>query len=462
MPLLFTLTYLAMVGLTGYVALWAVLGSERRHWAGIAGLSFAGGLGIWGMVLFLASVAGFAPNRMLAVAVSILTIAALVLLCFLQRLMKPSVPTPLGRHWDANSVLGALAAVVIVLTAANVAAEALTPGLFDIDSYAIWIFKAKIIASEPLRPMPSALLDPSLSFSHQDYPLGFPLVVAGDYAVVGGIDVQLGKVVLVPIYLSLIAVIYAALRGMSRRANAVTVTAVFAAIPVLRQHAGLPVAEVMLVLMHACTLVLLVEWMEGEGRGKLLVAGAFAAFAAFTKNEGLALLPIVFLAALVFAFVRRRNRLLDVFFAFIVCMAILAPWLVYRHFLPHTHEDYGGKLSSLSTVLNDLPRLHQVLPAYLGHLMEFNTVGGIWLVLVAAAWAGWRAFGRLPVVLLWFILLAHLALYAVTFMVTPWELDVLIPMVASKLILHVAPAAVLLIAMHLSSFGSPMPARLAE
>jgi 4-amino-4-deoxy-L-arabinose transferase-like glycosyltransferase len=196
------------------------------------------------------------------------------------------------------------------------------------------------------------------------------------------------------------------------------------------------------------------EWTEETGRRKLILAAAFAAFAAFTKNEGLALLPIIYFAAIIFASARRQKLTIDVFYAILVGMALIAPWLFYRHFLPHTHEDYGGKLSSLATVLNHLPRLRQVLPPYLEHLIEFNTVGGIWLVLIVTAWAGWRAFGRPPVALLWFILLAHLALYAVTFMVTPWELDVLIPMVTSKLLLHIAPAAALLIGMHLSQFRS--------
>jgi hypothetical protein len=453
MSLLLALIYLAMVGLTGYAALSAVLGSARRHWATIAGLSFAGGVGIWGTILFLASLAGFTPNRTVLILISFATVALLVFLRFRERLLLPSKPASLRKKWDARSILGGFAAVVIVLTAVNVAVEALTPGLYDIDSYAIWLLKAKIAASQPLRPVPDFLRDPSLSFSHQDYPLGFPLIVAGAYAATGGIDVQLGKLVLLPIYLSLVAVIYAALRGMVRRADALAITAVFAAAPVLRQHAGIPVAEVLLVLMHACTLVMLWEWMEKGGRRNLMVAGAFAAFAAFAKNEGLALLPLIFLAALIFACIRRRRQLvLDAFLSILLATALIAPWLIYRHFLPHTHEDYGGRLSSFSTVVNDLRRLRQVLPVYLGHLMEFNTVGGIWLVLIVAALIGWRAFGRLPVVLFWFILLAHLAVYAATFMVTPWDLDILIPMVTSKLLLHIAPTAALLIGMHLWQF----------
>src|ERR1019366_3383173 len=130
MPLLFTFTYLAMVGLTGYAVLSAVFGSDRRHWAGSAVLSFAGGLGIWGIVLFLASVAGFAPSRTILVVVSFATITVLVLLGLSRRLMRPSMPTPPGKKWDASSILGGLALAVIVLTAGNVAAEALTPGLF--------------------------------------------------------------------------------------------------------------------------------------------------------------------------------------------------------------------------------------------------------------------------------------------------------------------------------------------
>jgi 4-amino-4-deoxy-L-arabinose transferase-like glycosyltransferase len=227
---------------------------------------------------------------------------------------------------------------------------------------------------------------------------------------------------------------------------------------VLVLHAGQAVAEAPLVLMHACSLVLLLRWMTtGGGRGDLIACAAFAAFAAFTKNEGLALLPIVLAAALAAAVAakadQRRKLLRDWLVAALTAAVLIAPWLVYRARLPKTHEDYGTKLTHVQTVLANVPRLGQVLPHYLGLFVQFEAAGPIWAVLVIIALVGWRRFGRREVLVLWAVLIAHLALYVATFLVTPWDLNVLMPMVGPKLMMHASPAAALLIAMHLDGSG---------
>jgi hypothetical protein len=61
---------------------------------------------------------------------------------------------------------------------------------------------------------------------------------------------------------------------------------------------------------------------------------------------------------------------------------------------------------------------------------------------------GWRAFRFRFVVLLWILLVAHIGLYILIFMVTPWPLEILMPWVAGKLLMHASPAAALLIGLH--------------
>jgi len=439
--------YLLLIILLGYVSTSLLLAGPRWHWAELIGMSMAGGFGLLGIILFDLSLLGARPSR--NVLVSIAVIAGAVLIGLRRRMPKPSWPRPVIWRCDPQILLAAVACVLLIAAISNVAVESLTPGLADIDAYAIWMLKAKIVAAEALRPIPHFLLDPSLSYSHQDYPLGMPLVVAGMYAAIGGVDEQLGKTVLLPIYLALVLVVYSALARRLNRWIAIVVTVVFAAAPVVVQHAGIAEAEVTFVLMHACCLVLLLRWMQEGGWRPLTASAAFAAFAAFTKNEGLALLPVVGLIALGFAVGRHRIR--EWVIAAAVAVLLIGPWIIYRRHLPHTHEDYGGKLTSIATIVADLPRLRQVLPQYLGYFWEFNSAGVIWPLLLMAAAVGWRAFGQLPVVLLWTLLLVHLGLYLASFVVTPWDLNTLIPMVSPKLLMHAAPAAVLLIGLHISA-----------
>ena len=137
--------------------------------------------------------------------------------------------------------------------------------------------------------------------------------------------------------------------------------------------------------------------------------------------------------------------------AVVVAGLLIGPWIVYRTHLPRNHEDYGSRLINISTLVKNLPRLRELAPMYFGQFWELQTAGGIWLVLPIAAVIGWRAFARPPVLLLWAILFTHMMLYLATFVVTPWDLKILIAMVGPKLLMHIAPTAMLLVALHLST-----------
>ena len=447
MDLLHCAMYLLLILLLGYVTASLLLATARWHWAELIGISMAGGFGLLGIILFDLSLLGARPSHVVLIPIAV--VSGALLICLRHRMSRPSWPRSVVWRFNPRMILAAGAFVLICAAIANAAAESLTPGLADIDAYAIWMLKAKIAATEALRPIPHFLLDPSLSYSHQDYPLGMPMVMAAMYSAIGDVDEQLGKIVLLPVYLALVLVIYAAVARRLNRWTAIVISAVFAAAPVVVQHAGIAEAELTFVLMHACCLVLLLRWMENGGWRTLTASAAFAAFAAFTKNEGLALLPVVGLIALGPAIKRQQIR--EWMLAVAVALLLIGPWIIYRRHLPHTHEDYGTKLTSIATIARDLPRFWQVLPRYLGYFWEFNSAGVIWPLLIVAAGIGWRAFRQLPVVLLWTLLLAHLGLYLATFVVTPWDLNTLIPMVSPKLLMHASPAAVLLIALHLSN-----------
>ena len=336
---------------------------------------------------------------------------------------------------------------LILLGVCNVSARAGWPALLNIDSFAIWMFKAKWVLHQPLRPVPPEFWDPALSYSHQDYPLSFPFLVAGLYAAIGRIDEQLLKTILIPIYLALIAVSYSALRNMNRRALAVVVTALFVASPTLSANAGFGVAETPLILAYTCGLVMLLRYLETSQAGCLWLAGFFSAVAAFTKNEGLALLPVIGVAMLMS--LRTRVQLRHIATAAVVMAVSIGPWLLFRMHLPRTHEDYGTKLTSAQVIIQNLPRLGRVLREFLGRCFNAQSAGLLWMVFLLAAAIGWRGFQQRSVLILWFILIAQLALYIGTFLVTPWNLDELLPMISGKLLVQASPVAALLIKLHL-------------
>lgn len=453
--LVFVLAYLLVVAAAGYAVVAAAVGPGERHWTELAGLSFAAGAAVVPWLFFLASVAGTKPSRGGLAALAAAAAVGLACLVYRGRLPTPSVPAPRRRGPDPVMLLGGLAAVTVGFAVANVVAGATAPGLADIDAYAIWAFKAKVASLQPLRPVPAALTAPGLSYSHEDYPLGFPLLVAGAYAAAGRLDVAAGKLVLVPVYLALVGVVYAGVRRHHRRGIAVAVAAVVVAAPTLAHNARVSAAETPLVLMFAAAASLLLRWTEDGRRGDLLLSAGFAAAAAFTKNEGLGLLPVYAVAAAVVAATAldRRRRLRDLAWAAAVAAAFVGPWLVYRLGLPKTHEDYGSKLASPAALLHGLPRLPSVATAFAARPFSAPQAGLLWYVLALSAAFGWRALARAPARLLWGLLLAQLGLYTLTFVVTPWDPAELVPMIGDKLAAQASPVVALLIAVHLRAAG---------
>jgi len=443
MPLFCAGLYLVLLFAVGFALLSTIAGASNRHWAFLLGASFAGGMSILSLILFIASLLGSVPGRMILIATGLVTAGCLILLKSKRRLCR----IQRRERWAAGTIsdrmIGLIAIVLLLSALVNVAATSLTPGLADVDAYAIWMFKAKVLAAQPLRPIPYSLLLPAFSYSHQDYPLSMPLIVAGMYAAVGGVDEQLGKACLLPTFAAAGLVLYAALRDRLSRSKAGLLTGVFLGSGVMVQHAGMAVAEMPLVLQHSICLIFLLRWLQAYRPADLIGCASFAAFAAFTKNEGLALLPLVGLAALSGAI---RLRLVKQWvIAAAIALILLLPWLVYRSELPRSHEDYGSKLTSPLAILHAIPRFAKVLGLFASELVDLRTAGCLWLLLIAGAAIGWRAWRCQATIILWALLVAHLALYLLTFLVTPWEPQTLIPMVGPKLLMHAGPLAILLI-----------------
>jgi hypothetical protein len=470
--------YLALVLMLGYAIVCATSQSRTRHWVGLISLSFAAGSGVLPLLLFAISIAGFKPSRPVLIGIAIIAIAAIIWLGKNGRIIQPSVPS--RRHkFDPLSFVGLLSLGLIAAAGCNITAFASWPGLLDIDSFAIWMLKAKWVYFDALRPMLAVFHDPILSYSHQDYPLSLPFLVAGLWAAIGHVNDNAAKLLLVPTWCAMTGMMYSAIRRFHRRATALAVTAVFCTAPTLAYKAGLLVAETPLLLAMVGTATQLLRWMEEGETGDLILAGLFAAIAAFAKNEGLAMLPVVAVAALIVAIVRNfktpvlsdseepgpiadtpgtsgylrtgvpKNPPGDFLLSAVICIIAIGPWLIYRTHLPRTHEDYGTKLLRPSAFLKHLPQLSEILNKFIGRLFDFPRVGLIWALLVMTTVLSPRALRRLSVWVLWCILLVQLSLYLATFIVTPWDLQILIPMITPKLQTQASGIAALIIALNL-------------
>jgi hypothetical protein len=129
-----------------------------------------------------------------------------------------------------------------------------------------------------------------------------------------------------------------------------------------------------------------------------------------------------------------------------------AAWLIWNHSLPRTHEDYGSKLLS-PLLAAHLPRLKQIIPEMLVQATNPQAWGLLWILAGMVALSGWRAMAQRYLLAVWILLAMHLASYVLAYVVTPWNLNVLMPATMDRLLLHTAPAVFLLAGWHWAEAG---------
>ncbi len=103
--------------------------------------------------------------------------------------------------------------------------------------------------------------------------------------------------------------------------------------------------------------------------------------------------------------------------------------------------------------MTDLPKLKQIIPAMVVQTTDVQTWGLLWILAGVMAFWGWRALTRPCVLALWILLGLHLMSYALAYSVTPWNLNVLMPMTMDRLLLHAVPAVIFLAGWHWAAVG---------
>lgn len=445
--------YVAVLFCLGYAAVALIYAGRRLGLVEACGLTLCLGAGNLSLLLFISSLFGHPPSRMVLAAGAL--IALLVLSALAWRGLLPGVslvtagdfaPRPL---W-AVIVGGAFLAYLF----AAVGVDSLSFPLYDWDGFAIWGLKAKVLYTTSLRERPEYFFQPPLSFSHQDYPLLVPLLTAGVYGAVGQVSDSLGKMPQLLFYMALACIMYRALRWQLPRGAAAMLALIGISVPVLVRWAGAGNADLALTTFYGASVYYLVRgrW-EGDCRS-LVLAGLLTGFMAFSKNEGLALAGINILVLALFSLRRLRGtpgKMLVLFF--LSAALVLAPWLWWSQDLPRTHEDYASRLT-ITEILGNLDRLGTIFGELGRQIIDWERWGLLWGLLIFVTILGYRGLKRPHVQALWLLFGGHVALYVLVYLVTPWDLGELLAISLDRLLLHLVPTAVLLAGLHIAEFLS--------
>jgi len=350
------------------------------------------GLGLTSIFFFAASLIANEP-RGLAAGMDGLAIAGLSW-CLWRKppaaAAKPRPPARTGLLVTAlvGSILGQAAVVAVVVSARAYEAEPL--GSWD--GWAIWNMHARFLFHAGPH-WADALRQPTLNWTHPDYPLLVPASVARAWAWVGR-DAPLASGLVSGAFGAATAGLLMAATARLRPALvAFTGGLVLLGTPFFVTFASNEHADIPLGFFILATLTLLaLSQRGGHPAGALALAGLTAGLAAWTKNEGLLFAMVVSFALVARELVRGSPRLAGAFLGGL--LAGLLPVIYFKVMLAPPGDLVSGGITARLGQLLDASRHRLILASLWRDAMRF----GEWcfapflVMLLPLAGPGWRRF----------------------------------------------------------------------
>ena len=358
-----------------------------------------------------------------------------------------------------DPVIGALVGISMLLLATYAASLFIHPAV-TWDAVAFWLFKAKLFfIDQHVDPATSALASiPDLDINrNQEYPPLYSLMVASTWVLAGRIEEALGNAVNLLGLVSVVATLTSVLRPLLGIRLSVVMNFLFLALPAAMLYLVTGYYFGYADYVVACWIVLALLYVHVGARNPAadVMAVACAAGAALTKDEGTPLLVAV-LAVLTISRLwqwRRQQQPLPAWRNVALAGVCVVPVIIW-HFtwqLPGTITPRMLNPAPLS-LLPDLPsRAATILDIVSRQATRQNTdfwvLVAIPVALVLLALNRFRTGAALTAVFL-LQLLAYFAVY----LFTPLDLRTHLWQSADRVLVQLAPAAILVFAVSVSPY----------
>ena len=332
-----------------------------------ASMSTGYGLGIFSVIFVLCRI--FSVTNLIAVdgAVFALLLGAAILFRVRTNPAVSCAPAGIGGPpWLHRLLASAFSVALGVAAYSAVERVRAHPHGDGWDAFAIWNLHARFLflGASRWRDGFSTLLP----WSHPDYPLLLPGAIAHVWTYVGHDDPLVPAVIGLLFAFSTVGVLFSALCILRGRIPAMLGALALVATPFFIEQAASQYADVPLSFFVLTTIALLClhddRSTNFSGSRRLLVgAGIAAAFAAWTKNEGLLFLCSILAARflmllrpkiLLEAFPRERERQRESWIAFATVFAAVAPGLLLIAWFKHSLAPPGDLFSDSATSLHRL------------------------------------------------------------------------------------------------------------
>lgn len=272
------------------------------------------------------------------------------------------------------------------------------------DGWAQWNMHARFLVGEcDWR----ALLE--TRFAHPDYPLMLPALIAAGWRALGAIDALVPMLLSALVAAVLLVGLHAAVRSAAGKALASAAVLLCCIDPAFARCAAAQYADTLLAFWLLLAMAFLLA-AQAASRIDPLLAGFFAACAAWTKNEGIACFVAVGVAGLI-ALRGQRGGLQRFVLGALPPLAVLL-WFKLRFAPP---SDLAGPDGIAWANVLDPGRHALVLATSAGYLLR---EAGMFLPVLAALLAmGWGKRARAATI----AVLLMLAAYFLTYLITPYE-----------------------------------------
>ncbi|MDD2646400.1 MAG: glycosyltransferase family 39 protein [Patescibacteria group bacterium] len=375
----------------------------------IFALSFALGVFFITMLIFIFSWLGL----LLTLSVNIL-LALLFLSIVFIILRRVAVDSHINHKPNEQKIklltkiLTIILFIIIAATIIFVFFSAWWRPIIQYDALATWSLKAKIFFSQN-----KIILNQDhpyfLGIHLLGYPLQLPLWQDWQSVLVGSWFEPAIKLTLPIYYLSLLIILYSALRRTASRFRAMIFTFFLATMPFVVYHARHDYADLILSFYVLATAIYFWRGWREENRGYFILGAILAASAAWTKNEGLALSIIILVSSLIYSLVKKKFRVKHLISAGLL-IALVLPWLIFKfsHHLSWANNENSFKLihsfGALSILFN--------------RLIVISNWNIWWLIFILLIIFNWRSLWHRENSFLFFSVLGCLIFYLALYVFT--------------------------------------------
>jgi len=292
---------------TGWCVARLGLGSGKTN-NSILEVSLAGpfGLGVFSLTYFAWRLFSTSRASLIGIDVAVLV----VLTGFVARIHKkrslpsPDTAIPTPKLPFGSTLWAMFAAALAVAAYCSIGFVKADPQGGGWDAIAIWNLHARFLflGGEQWRAGFSQLIP----WSHPDYPLLVPATIAHFWTYLGTDTELVPAAIGLAFMFSTVGVLYASVRTLRSASQALLSGILLASTPFFLRQGASQYADVPLCFFILATIALSMLYSAKKTAGLLALSGAAAAFAAWTKNEGL-LFFCAFLVVRVFQLVIRKD-----------------------------------------------------------------------------------------------------------------------------------------------------------